>query len=246
MNKKVALIIGSTSGIGKAMAAKFAREGHFVIVTGRRSGKGEEVVREIQAVGGEAVFRIMDVTRPEACEAVVAQIVEEFGRLDVVCYNAGIAPVANIDTLTEDAWDAVNNTNTKDAFFIVRSAVPTLKKTKGSIVFTGSLAGISAMQANGGIAYAVSKAGIAHLTRLMALALASSGVRVNSVAPGLTMTDILTGVPQETLDNLANSIPLHCIGQPEDIADAAYFLASDAAKFITGQTLCVDGGASIG
>lgn len=242
---KVVLVVGSTAGIGKAMAKKFASEGATAIITGRRESKGLEVVKEIEREGGKAAFYTMDVTDLEKSGATLDRIVEEQGKLDVFCYNSGIAPVHTVYDVTPEMWDSVNNTNTKAAFFLAQRAIPALKATKGAIVFTSSLVALSAVQSNGGVAYASSKIAINHITRLLALALAPDGVRVNAVAPGMTMTDILTGVPDSVLENLKNSTPLRMIGQPEDIANAAAFLASEEARYITGQILPIDGGASI-
>lgn len=246
MNGKVAIVVGSTSGIGKAMAQVFAAAGATVIVTGRREEHGQKVVSEIEATGGKADFFKLDVRDLDAMPVFIQQVYEKYGRIDTFLYNAGIAPIAHLEDTTEETWDAVYNTNLKPSFFAMRKVLPILAKTKGSVILTGALSGFSAVNAGPAYAYATCKAAIDHLVRLLALEAAKSGVRVNSVAPGVTMTDILTGVPESTMNRLKSKIPLNMLAMPEDIAKAALFLASEDARFITGQTICVDGGASIG
>lgn len=247
MKDRIVLVVGSTSGIGKAMAELFAAEGAVSIVTGRREDRGRAVVAEIEATGGKADFFTVDVTKIEESAAVIDKVIDKYGKIDVLIYNAGIAPPArDIYSIDERTWDSVFDTNLKAAFFICQKAVPELAKTKGSILFTSSLAGVSAKTAGSAVPYGAGKAGVSHMVKILALTCAKQGVRVNAVAPGVTMTDILTGVPEQTINYLKSGIPLNMIGEPKDIANAALFLASDQARFITGQTLCIDGGASIG
>jgi len=247
MKDKVVLVVGSTSGIGKSMAEVFAAEGAISIVTGRREEKGKTVVAEIEAKGGKADFIAVDATDLVSSAAAIDKVVEKYKKIDVLIYNAGIAPsTKDLNSIDEKTWDDVFNTNLKSAFFMIQKALPTLAEAKGNIIFTSSLAGVSAKTAGASVPYGAGKAATAHMVKILALNCAKDGVRVNAVSPGVTMTDILTGVPESIMEFLKSGIPLHMIGEPEDIANAALFLASDKAKFITGQTLCIDGGASIG
>ncbi len=247
MKDKIVLIVGSTSGIGKSMAELFAKEGAVAIVTGRREDRGIAVVKEIEEKGGKADFFTVDAKDIENSTAVIEKIVEKYGKIDVLIYNAGIAPATrSLDAITLEQWDDVFDTNLKSTFFLARKALPYLAESKGNIIFTSSLAGVSAKTAGAAIPYGTGKAGLGHMVKILALNAAGMGVRVNAVSPGVTMTDILAGVPESTMEYLKAGIPLKMLGDPEDIANAALFLASDKAKFITGQILCIDGGASIG
>ncbi len=245
MNDKVVLVVGSTSGIGKAMAETFANAGAIAIVTGRREALGKEIAANIEAAGGKADFFTVDATNMDSCRALIDDVVAKYGKLDVLVYNAGIASTDNFKTTDEANWDRIMTTNLKAAFFTAQKALPELTKTKGNIIFTSSLAGISAKNAGGGVCYGASKAAMDHMVQILALGAGKDGVRVNAVAPGVTMTDILAACTEETLAYLKKNIPLGILGEPSDIANAALFLADDTARFITGQTLSIDGGASI-
>lgn len=246
LNDKVVVVVGSTSGIGKSMAEIFAKEGALSIVTGRREEKGMEVVNAINENGNKADFFKLDATDLAQCTGLIKAVVDKYGKIDVLVYNAGIAPSCNLESTDEKTWDSIYSTNLKSAFFMIQAAVPELAKTKGNIILTGSLAGVSAANSGGNVAYGSGKAAMAHMVKILALQAAKNGIRVNAVSPGVTMTDILANASEQTLAYLKASIPLGIVGQPEDIANLALFLASDDAKFITGQTINVDGGASIG
>ena len=248
MKEKVVLVVGSTSGIGKAMVETFAREGAIAIVTGRREALGREIVSEIEAKGQKADFFKLDATDLEQCVNLIDSVVEKYGHLDTLVYNAGVASPAKADIADVANWDKVMDTNLKACYYMVEKALPELQKVKGSVVVTSSLAGLSPRTtANASsIAYAASKAAMSHMVKIIALHAAGTGVRVNAVAPGVTMTDIIRNLNEDMLAALKGNIPLHIIGEPEDIAEGALFLASDKARFITGQILCIDGGASIG
>ncbi len=243
MNDKVVLVVGSTSGIGKAMAETFAREGATAIVTGRREALGQEIVAQIQAAGGKAGFFAVDALQLDSCRALIDHVVSKYGKLDVLVYNAGIASGGSYTD--EQAWDRIMTTNLKAAYYMAEKALPELEKTKGNIIFTSSLAGMSAKNAGSNVCYGSSKAAMSHMVEIMALSAGKKGVRVNAVAPGVTMTDILANASEQTLAYLKQNIPLGIVGEPQDIADAALFLADDTARYITGQVIKVDGGASI-
>ncbi len=245
MQDKIVVVVGSTSGIGKAMVEAYAAEGAVAVVTGRRAELGLKIVADIQSTGGKADFFAVDATSLESCNALIDNVVAKYGKIDVLVYNAGIAPSCNVSTTDEATWDRVMGTNLKAAFFMVQHALPHLAASKGNVLFTSSLAGESARNATGNVVYGSGKAATGHMVEILALAASKDGVRVNAVAPGVTMTDILANASPATMEYLKKSIPLQCLGLPEDIATAALFLTSDDAKFITGQVLRVDGGASI-
>lgn len=244
LKEKVALVVGSTSGIGKSIAEKIASEGALVIITGRREEQGKTIVSEIEEKGGKADFMKLDVTNIQECRDIIDSIVSKHGKLDVLAYNAGIAIPCDIDTGDEKTWDAIMTTNLKSAFFMTQKALPELEKVNGSIIYTASMIGTTPDCGNN-IAYGASKAGIIHMAKLIALSTAARGVRVNCVSPGVTKTDILNNASEETLARLSGSIPMSRLGDPEDIANAVLFLASDDAKYITGQTISICGGRSI-
>lgn len=244
LKDKVALVVGSTSGIGKTIAEKFASEGAVVIVTGRREEQGNAVVSGIEQNGGRAEFMKLDVTNIQGCKDIIDTIVSKYNKLDILAYNAGIATPCPLDTGDEKTWDAIMTTNLKSAFFMSQKAIPELEKTKGNIIYTASMIGTTPNCGNN-LAYGASKAGIIHLAKILALDVGPRGVRVNCISPGVTQTDILSNASEEVLARLSASIPMKALCTPESMADAALFLASDDAKFITGQTLSICGGRSI-
>lgn len=248
LSNKIALIVGATSGIGKAAAIKMASEGATVIVTGRREEQGNAVVNEITANGGKAHFIKFDVLDLASFETLKDQIANQFGRLDVYVYNSGISGASNssLHNITEEVFDSVMDTNLKGCVFLTKALMPLITESKGTIVFTSSLVSVSAQNSVGSVVYAPSKAALSHLVRTIALAIGKDGIRINAVAPGVTRTEILDDVPQAILDQLVKRIPLGYMGEPEDMANAICFLACDDSRFITGQTIFVDGGSSIG
>lgn len=242
---KVVLVIGSTSGIGKAIAEKFAQNGATVIITGRRTEKGNEITTELKAKGYKADFVKMDVMDIPQSEVAIDQINAKHGKLDVFIYNAGIAGYGDLDS---QIWDNIMTTNAKAAYFLGRKAFSYLKDTKGVMLYTSSMSGIKAscnISEQAGIAYGMSKAAVNHMVSMMALKYAESGVRVNAIAPGVTKTDILNGVSAELMNALEQSIPLKFAAEPSDMANIAYFLCSESARFITGEVINANGGASI-
>lgn len=245
MTGKVAVVIGSTSGIGKGMAITFAKAGAKVVVTGRREERGLAVVKEIEEIGSEAAYYCLDCMDIASFDEFSKWVANKFGRVDTLLYNAGITRIPQKNDTFSDNWDAVFTTNTKAMYFMANQFKSYLELTKGSVVLTSSTAGMSAVEGKNGYAYAASKAAVLHMTKIMALDFADAGIRVNSVAPGLTSTDILKNVPKETVEALASTIPLKKICEPYDIANAALFFASDLARLITGQIITVDGGNTI-
>jgi len=247
---KVALITGAASGIGRAAAALFAREGAAVAITDI-SQAGQSVVQEIIRNGGHAIFEHADVTRPADCQRVVERTVREFGRLHVLFNNAGIIRRATVPELSEEDWDRVMAVNVKSIFLLSRQVIPIMAKAGGgSIVNTASGWGLA-----GGpraAAYCASKGAVVLLTKAMAIDHGPQQIRVNCICPGDTDTSMLRNEAQQLGERedlfLAQSArrPLGRVGKPEEIAQAALYLASDASSFVTGTALVVDGGGLAG
>lgn len=246
METRVALVTGAGRGIGRAVAQRLARDGIAVVVNfrGSESAAGD-VVRDIVAGGGRALSIGADVAVAADAARLVKDTVEHFGRLDILVNNAGIARDNLTLRLTEGDWDAVMATNLKGAFLCSKAALRPLLKAResGRIISMSSVVGIlgNAGQAN----YAAAKAGLIGLTKSLAREVASRGVTVNAVAPGFIMTDMTDSLPSEVRDAALQGIPLSYFGEPRDIAEAVAFLASPAARYITGQVLSVDGGMAI-
>ncbi len=243
---KIALVTGASRGIGAAIAKKLAENGAFVIVNYNGSKeRAEAVVSEIQAAGGDGAALGCDVSDFAACGELVAQIVKRYGRLDILVNNAGITRDGLLMRMSEEDFDAVLATNLKGAFNTIRHASRQLLKQKsGRIINISSVSGLlgNAGQAN----YAASKAGVIGLTKSVARELASRQITVNAVAPGFVATEMIEAMTDQAREAMTGMIPFGRIGTPEEVADVVLFLASDAARYITGQVIAVDGGMSIG
>jgi NAD(P)-dependent dehydrogenase (short-subunit alcohol dehydrogenase family) len=242
---KVALVTGASSGIGRASALLFAKEGAKVAIAARRQEEGEKVVREIRELGGEAIFVKTDVARAEDCEAAVSRTVAAFGKLDVAFNNAGITsfgkPTAETD---EQAWDAVIDINLKGVFLSMKYEIPEiLKAGGGSIINMSSAYGLKG-STFGACAYHASKHGVIGLTKAAALDYAKEKLRVNAVCPAFVATDLIHELldDPEQVARLDALHPLGRMGTLEEMAEAVVFLAGDASTFITGTTLSIDGG----
>jgi 3-oxoacyl-[acyl-carrier protein] reductase len=249
MSKPVVIISGAGIGIGRATAMAFARQGYVVYVTDILEKQGHEVAEAIRVGGGEAVFRPLDVTDAAAIDAVCGEIDETTGGVDVVVANAGIAHRVPIEQLSDDKWELTMDIDLKGAFRLARAAIPRMReRRKGSIVAVSSISGITYGWAEH-VHYSAAKAGLLGLIRGLAAELGSDGIRVNGVAPGFIRT--AQSLSEEhsmgptKLAAAASSVPLGRIGEPEDVADVITFLASEAARYITGQTILVDGGLTI-
>ena len=242
---KVALVTGGGSGIGRASALTFAREGAKVVVADVAVEGGEETVRLIQQGGGEAVFVKADVSRAAEVEALVARAVQTYGRLDCAHNNAGIeGAAATVVDYAEDAWERVIAINLKGVWLCMKYEIPQLlKQGGGALVNTASTAGLVGYR--GGSAYVASKHGVVGLTKTAALEYAKAGVRVNAVCPGAIDTPMmgrLTGHRPQRAERMAAAEPVGRMGRPEEIAEAVVWLCSEAASFVTGHAMAVDGG----
>ncbi len=250
LDGKVAVITGAASGMGKASALLFAREGAHVVLADLNGPGGEATAEEASAAGKRCVFQRTDVSSEPDVEALVARALKEFGRLDVMFNNAGIGgALGSIADIAVEDWDRTLAVCLRGVFLgIKHSVAPMRAQGGGSIVSTASIAGIDGYPNLH--AYCAAKAGVVNLTRSAAIELAADKIRINSIAPGGVSTPILGGGSNynkaATDAALANAQPLPIAGQPEDIAQAALFLASDAARFVTGHCLVVDGGATAG
>ncbi len=248
MTGKVVLVTGASSGIGRATALKFASEGAKVALVARSSATLRELADEIKANGGEAVAIEADVTREADIQRAVGRTVEAFGGLDVLVNAAGIIATGTIETTSLDDWDYMMNVNVRGPFYLMQCALPYLIERKGNVVNVSSVTGTRAFP--GILAYCVSKAAVDQLTRCAALELASKGVRVNAVNPGVVVTSLHRrgGMSAEEyaafLEHSKTTHPLGRVGQPEEVAELIYFLASPRAGWITGISCPIDGGRS--
>ena len=244
LNGKAAIITGGAGGIGRETALLFAREGAKVAVQDMNADGAKAVVAEIEKAGGEALALVGDVTKRAECERMVGEAVAKFGRLDILVNNAGINKDSMVKKMTEDQWDAVLSVNLKGTFLMCQAALAPMSQAKsGRIVNTASIGALGNIgQAN----YSASKAGVIGLTYTLALEFARSGIAVNCVSPGATETAMTAGIPAEIKKGIEARIPAARFARPVEIANAHLFLASDEASYITGQTLFVDGGISVG
>ncbi|PHM49228.1 SDR family oxidoreductase [Xenorhabdus miraniensis] len=234
---KIAFISGGTKGIGKGIAKVLKQAGAITIIAGTDSVKGESVAKELGVD-----FISLDVTDQAACKSVIDKIVKKYGRLDILCSNAGIFPQHYLKDMTAEDWDLVHTVNLKGTFFLVQAALNVMEKQRyGRVVITSSITGeITGL--SGYSHYGASKAGQLGFMRSAALEYAGQGITINAVMPGMIMTEGLQSFGDDFLDHAKNITPMRELGIPEDIGYAACFLASDEAKYITGQTIVVDGG----
>jgi 3-oxoacyl-[acyl-carrier protein] reductase len=238
INKKIALVTGASRGIGKACALELAKAGYNVVINyvGNEEA-ANQTVAELTALGVEAYAARFDVTNKETVDKGVAEVIEKFGRIDVLVNNAGITRDGLFMRMSAENWEAVINTNLNSAFYVTSPVAKLMiKQRSGAIINMASISGVygNAGQAN----YSAAKAGLIGMTKALAKELASRGIRVNAVAPGFIETDMTKDLK---LDGIVDHIPLKRLGQVSDIAKTVKFLAEDA-PYITGQVIQVDGG----
>lgn len=242
LNTKVAVVTGASRGIGRAIACALAAEGTFVVINYNGSRDcAFQVKQEIEEAGGKAEIFQCDVSDFSACEAFFKEVIAQYGRVDILVNNAGITKDGLLMRMSEDDFDVVLNTNLKGTFHCTRFvARQMLKQKSGRIINMASVSGVlgNAGQAN----YSASKAGVIGLTKSTARELASRGITVNAIAPGFIHTEMTAVLSDALKEQAVSQIPMGTFGEAEDVAQAVVFLASDQARYITGQVLCVDGG----
>jgi NAD(P)-dependent dehydrogenase (short-subunit alcohol dehydrogenase family) len=250
LSNKVAIVTGGASGIGRATALLFAREGAAVVVADVNQEAGRRVAEEIARDGGRAFFETVDVTRAADCRRVVERAMREFGRIDILFNNAGIIRRATVLEISEDDWDRVMAVNVKSIYLLSREVIPHMvKQGAGSVINTASGWGL----AGGAKAavYCASKGAVVQLTKAMAIDHGPQ-IRVNCICPGDTDTGMLRNEAQQLGEDNKSFLaqgakrPLGRVGKPEEIAQAVLYLASDASSFVTGTALVVDGGGLAG
>jgi 3-oxoacyl-[acyl-carrier protein] reductase len=234
---KVALVTGAGRGIGKAIAVRFAQEGANVAFTDLAINEAvEETVKELEAMGVKAKAYASNAANFDETHDVVKQVVEDFGRIDVLVNNAGITKDGLMMRMSEAQWDAVINVNLKSAFNFIHAVTPIMAKQRsGSIINMSSVVGVSgnAGQCN----YSASKAGMIGLAKSIAKEMGPRGIRANCIAPGFIITEMTNQLSQEIKDQWAQQIPMRRGGTPEDVANVALFLASDLSSYVSGQTI---------
>lgn len=247
LDGKTALVTGGGSGIGRAASLAYAKDGARVVVADVNVEGGEETVQLIKEAGGEAILVHADVSKPADTEAMVAQAVEAFGSLDCAFNNAGIGGGRErhlTGDYLEDDWDRVMSINLKGVWLCMKAEIPQmLKQGKGAIVNTASVAGLVGL--SGSVAYVAAKHGVTGLTKAAAMEYAKSGIRVNAVCPGYIQTPLVQGIFDRIEgyeERVASRHPMDRLGQPDEIAQAVLWLSSDAASFVTGHNMVVDGG----
>ncbi len=242
LTSKVAVVTGASRGIGRAIALELARRGAAVVVNYNQSAEAAgAVAAEIEAAGGRAALFQADVSAAEQAGALIAFAVETFGDLHILVNNAGITRDMLVMMMSEEDWQVVLDTNLKSTFLCSKAAVKhMLRKRTGRIINIASVAG--QMGNPGQTNYSASKAGQIGFTKALAREVAARGITVNAVAPGFVETDILQSMPAGALEAALKLVPLGRLGRPEEVAYAVAFLASDAAAYITGQVLGIDGG----
>jgi len=251
---KVVIVTGAAAGIGRATARCFAAEGTRIAAWDVRDSDAASITEELRTAGGEGLFRAVNVTEAAAIESGIEEVLARWGRIDVLVNNAGIVRDAQlvkwkdgaaVSTMGEAEFDAVVAVNLKGVFLATRAVVPHMVASGGGVVLSAS--SVSALYGSfGQTNYAATKAGVIGMTRSWARELGRYNIRVNAVAPGFIATDMLKSIPPKVLETAAARTPLGRLGRPEDVAAAYVWLASDAAAFVHGIVLSVDGGVVLG
>ena len=247
LSGRVAIITGGARGIGKATAFKMVREGASVALLDILGDEAARVVKELEALGGKALGLKTDISRKDEVDGAVERVLRHYGRVDILFNNAGVVRPGTLEKVREEDWEAALGVNLKGAFFCTQAVVPTMKKNRyGKIVNMSSRASLGKEERT---VYGATKAGLIGLTRTWALELAPHNINVNAIGPGPIATELFMAAnPKDSPKTQAiiDGVPLKRMGQPEDVANLAAFLASDEASFITGQTIFICGGITVG
>jgi 3-oxoacyl-[acyl-carrier protein] reductase len=239
------IVTGSSKGIGRGIAVRFALEGCKLLVVSRKLNEAKAVAAEIVAEGGNAKAFAADVTRQADMQAMARAALESFGAIDILCANAGIFPTATLEAMTEADFDTVIGTNLKGTFLSVSACLPAMKaKESGRIILTSSITG-PVTGYPGWSHYGASKAGQLGFMRTVAIELAPYGITVNAILPGTVATEGLADLGEDCIRKMEASVPLRRLGTVTDVANAALFFASDEAAYITGQSIIIDGGQTL-
>lgn len=242
LENRVAIVTGGSRGIGKATATLFAEEGATVVVWDLLDDLGEAVVKEITEKGGKALFQKVDTTKFEAPQEAVKEIMSKYGRVDILVNNAGITRDSSFKKMTPEQWDQVIAVNLTGVFNCTKAAVPVMREQKYGRVLTAS--SVVGLYGNFGQSnYVATKSGVIGMTKVWAKEFGKYNITANCVAPGFIMTEMTEKIPEEYRNDAVTRIPIGRLGQPEDIAHAYLYLASEEAGFVTGTCLSVDGGA---
>ena len=238
---RIALVTGASRGIGRSIATRLAKDGRHVVLVSRTEGPLSDLKSQIESAGGTASFKAVDISDPAAFAKAIEDVAAEFGRLDILVNNAGITKDGLLLRMSDEDWNAVIQTNLTSAFVAVRAAARAMMKNRfGRIVNISSTSGVvgNAGQAN----YAAAKSGLLGFSKSVARELGGKGITCNVIAPGFIETDMTAHLPQQVKEGLMQMIAVKRFGTSDDIAAAVSYVTSDEAGFLTGQTICVDGG----
>ena len=241
LKDKVAIITGSGQGIGKATAVLFAREGATVIVAEYNKDTGEAVATKINEAGGEGRFVQVDIANRESVQALISDVLETNGNIDVLVNNAGVIKDNTLEKMTDEEFDRVISVNLRGTYICTKEAAEIMRKQGSGVILNA--ASVVALYGNfGQTNYVASKAGVIGMTKVWARELGKYGIRVNAVAPGFISTDMIKDIPENVIEMMLKKVPLRRMGQIEEVASVYAWLASDDASYVTGTVINVDGG----